>query len=117
MIVHCLGPIDDWDDWTEYVPEDECDVREFAEACYLASRLGWEGDINQGPFITAMLRPSGDRSGGARAIAFKQHNNGATFVATYCTMPWLFREYGGDSFVIWSAPVRSPPVIRENVAA
>lgn len=115
MIVHCLGPIDDWVEWTELVAEGEDALREFAEFCHLAGLLGWDGIIREGPFLTML--PGTDPDQGyacsrTRAIALKQDNNGTTFVGTYDLLPWLFREYGGEAYVKWDRPQRPPPVIR-----
>jgi len=51
--------------------------------------LGWEGDIRkgEGPFIS--LIPSKDSCTGEIIIAWKQDNNGQTFVASPYALPWL----------------------------
>ena len=85
--------------------------RSSPRSCYLAATLGWEGDIREGPFTT-MLRDPDDRGGSStRAIAFKQDNNGVTFVAVHSALHWLFREYGGSAVVTWHPPIRPPPVM------
>ena len=56
------------------------------EAFELARAKGWEGDTRQGPFIAGI--PTGDYTTGI-LIAWKQGNNGITFIASPFKLPWL----------------------------
>ena len=106
MYVYALiTPIDFWIGWNK--PEDIvswCEDNDFSPD-KLARRdyfpmlrraqriaydhLGWEGDIRKGsgPFIS--LIPSKDGCSGEIIIAWKQDNNGQTFVASPYALPWL----------------------------
>ena len=57
----------------------------------LGRRIGWEGDF-RGPISCPL--PNGD-CGGEYLIAWKQDNNGATFVASPFALLWLQREANG----------------------
>jgi hypothetical protein len=110
MIVYCLPPIDFWAGWQKisdvYRIEtpDEVGFYEFrdpdewrrlwAQAKPLAQRLGWEGDFREGPFVSVL--PTGDCDCSI-LIAWKQDNNGTTFVASPYRLPWL--ENGHVEFV------------------
>jgi hypothetical protein len=59
-----------------------------AKAQELARKIGWEGDIGSGPFI-AGLPTHETASDGQYVIAWKQSNNGDTFVASPYRLPWL----------------------------
>lgn len=63
---------------------------EYAElrrhAMALAKRAGWEGDIRQGPYVAAL--PNGDCESDLM-IAWKQDNNGETFIVSPLLLPWL----------------------------
>jgi len=52
----------------------------------LARKIGWEGDIRDGPWLAAIPVECGDWD---FIIAWKQDNNGTTFVATPYILPWL----------------------------
>lgn len=109
MFVYCVLPIDFWSGWQK--PSDVFKLNDglhdearhdaaewrpmWEKAKTLASDVGWEGDIRagEGPFVSVL--PSGD--GGAMppvVIAWKQDNNGTTFVASPIRLPWL--EDGGN---------------------
>lgn len=70
---------DSMDAWADYV--------KFRDKAFeLAPAVNWEGDIREGPYIVGF--PYG--SGGQRyAIAWKQDNNGETFIASPEIMPWI----------------------------
>jgi hypothetical protein len=57
----------------------------------MALEAGWEGDIRHGsgPFVCPL--PDGD-CGSEYLIAWKQDNNGSTFIASPFCLPWLKRD-------------------------
>ena len=62
------------------------------QAFELAKKVGWEGDIREGPFIAGLpTHDTGDD--GHFMIAWKQDNNGDTFVVSPYKLPWIA---GGD---------------------
>ena len=108
MIVYCINPIDFWDGWLteeEFKTQLEAgaahdarratastwaaylDLREKAQK--LALKAGWEGDIREGPFVAGLPSETGDD--GQILVAWKQDNDGITFVATPFPLPWLAR--------------------------
>lgn len=99
IYVYSLGPIDFWAGMlseAEYREKmhaedvdhiDEVYIPFFDQAKELARSIGWEGDIRQGPFISAL--PTEDNYHPFTVIAWKQDNNGATFVASQYELPWL----------------------------
>jgi hypothetical protein len=115
MFVYTIDPIDHWYGWkpltevikeTAIVPEDIADrlwlkqheILEFwNKAQKLAQAQGWEGDIrgamgdsDGGPrFAPLPLNSPGDY---AFVIAWKQDNNGDTFVASSIPLPWLINN-------------------------
>lgn len=50
----------------------------------------WEGDIIEGPFVFAI--PDPDIVGMQYGFVWKQRNNGTTFIASPCAIPWI-EEY------------------------
>jgi hypothetical protein len=63
-------------------------VSRFQHATRLATRIGWEGDFRNGPFISAM--PAEHGNGYSEfLIAWKQDNNGTTFIASPFPLLWL----------------------------
>lgn len=97
--VYALPPIDFWGGWSSV--EDATTQwggsrlierwryeRVLAEAFVLASDAGWEGDIREGPFIAGLPH---EHAGGKPVfmIAWKQDNNGTTFVASPVQLPHL----------------------------
>ena len=64
--------------------------RLWARACHGASKLGFEGDIIAGPYVT-VLPPEQDGHCGLPpiVIGWKQSNNGMTFIASEIEIPWL----------------------------
>jgi len=106
--VYSTGPIDIWDGWIPMlhflsVPIPNYDVSEFThahlnerselvhrfcQACQLARSIGWEGDFRQGPYVSAI--PAGDSECHSELlIAWKQDNNGTTFIASPFALPWM----------------------------
>lgn len=99
MFVCRLAPIDHWSGWQR--PEDVFKIRVddeerhtaehwaslWQEARRLAEMLGWEGDIRQGPYVTVL--PVVDGWVSPVIVAWKQDNNGTTFVASPYELSWL----------------------------
>jgi hypothetical protein len=103
MIVYCLAPIDEWIGWnhkndvfkeiiTEELAYEFRDIEEWnrlwAQASELGRQVGWEGDIREGPYVSMLPNPGGDPQCSV-LIAWKQDNNGTTFVASPYRLPWL----------------------------
>jgi len=101
MFVHVHMPIDFWEGWlTEDQYKNQLNgdddmarastIAEYEklrdEAFELARAKGWEGDTRQGPFIAGI--PTGDYTTGI-LVAWKQGNNGITFIASPFKLPWL----------------------------
>lgn len=100
MFIYNMAPIDHWQGWltvpeaaaklcaSAEEPEDALRglADELAEAKQLAKAAGWEGDMREGPYVTFL--PNND-NGVACVIAWKQDNNGSTFVASPYQLPWL----------------------------
>ena len=67
----------------------ELDVDDFLSdweaAKNLADGEGWEGDFRQGPVVFWVPHEDGFKYG----FAFKQDNNGSTFVVSPVRMPWF----------------------------
>lgn len=107
MIVYRLAPIDFWVGWnhkndlfreitTEELAYEFRDIEEWnwlwAVASALARRIGWEGDIREGPYVS-MLPNAGCDPECSVLIAWKQDNNGTTFIASPYRLPWLEDGY------------------------
>lgn len=91
--VYSLAPIDFWSGWTkaehavdEYFTQSDLDAL-WAKASDLALDAGWEGDVRSGPYVAGF--PDPDTGGPAVMIAWKQENNGTTFVASPHPLPHL----------------------------
>ena len=104
MFVYSVGIIDHWSGWQrpedvfKTGPADDFEAlhdwkdweRLWSEARDLAGRLGWEGDVRQGQFVTVLPNAPDEFSEGAVVIGWKQDNNGATFIASErYHLPWL----------------------------
>jgi len=103
MIVYKRYPIDFWPGWlTEaqfkaqltkiYITEDAARIlleykANLKLARRLAEKLGWEGDERDGPYIAGL--PALDSGGHAYLIAWKQDNDGTSFVASPFHLAWL----------------------------
>jgi len=97
--LYCLSPIDWWDGWTsefdylrglltdEYASNNRDQVATYvslrAQAERLALEAGWEGDV-RGEVFVAALPPNDGGCSCPLMIAWKQDNNGTTFVYS----PW-----------------------------
>ena len=60
------------------------------DAFHIADKIGWEGDISQGPFITGVAASDGGDS--QIIMAWKQSNDGATFIISPNKLQYLERE-------------------------
>ena len=120
MHVYRRNPIDFWPGWlteqeylanleARYIPGDVATKhREYYErlgaAKALARRLGWEGDMREGPYIAGF--PGRDGHDDGIIIAWKQDNNGDTFVVSPEQLPWA-AEWG-DPFRPSDRYIHSP---------
>lgn len=101
MFAYAVGPIDHWNGWQRpenvFVGGDNnYDTHQISEwpplwerAKNLGQMAGWEGDIIAGPFVSVLPNEPGDHWPGGVMIAWKQANNGETFVVTPFLLPWL----------------------------
>jgi hypothetical protein len=69
---------------SEY-PEAAEFLSDWKEAKSMAYAEGWEGDFRQGPVVFWVPTSDSFKYG----FAFKQDNNGSTFVISPVPMPWL----------------------------
>lgn len=100
MYVYHLSPIDFWHPWKtesaylEDIKQDGYNASHWekaytafkAKAMELGKAAGWEGDIRQGPFIGGLPMDVDDSR---YCLAWKQDNNGTTFIASPVKLPWL----------------------------
>jgi hypothetical protein len=107
-----LNPIDWWDGWTpeydylrrlfvdEYADNNRGRVADYvslrAKAERMALKAGWEGDIRGDDVFVSALPPANGDGAGPLMIAWKQENNGDTFVYSPWPLPWL--ETAADPF-------------------
>jgi hypothetical protein len=116
MWVYCLTPIDWWTgahtvsdyesaivadhgraDASEQVKGALSKFRNFLDKAK-AIAPGWEGDIREGPFVLPV--PPRDPAEGLQfMVAWKQENNGTTFLASPFRLPWL--EEDAESYGEW----------------
>jgi len=100
LYVYGIWPIDFWGGWTKesnFIFDEDIDTE---GACYFsrrkydamlaqaklgATKVGWQGDIREGPFLSSMPDPPDSHI----VIAWKQDNGGLTFVASEAKLPWL----------------------------
>lgn len=102
IYVYRVDPIDDlhlWmspgdvfnktatDDFRSYDEYEEV----FNEGKITARFIGWEGDMREGP-VVSMLPPIGAGENSLFLIAWKQDNNGESFVVSPYELPWLETE-------------------------
>ncbi|WP_341020752.1 hypothetical protein [Brevundimonas diminuta] len=102
--VYAAAPIDFWQGWQHTstavtlardengLPPDLKINRDdfapfFQTVKELAHELGWEGDMSQGPFVSML--PDIKSGGGYLVAAFKQSNNGVTFIGSQVELPYL----------------------------
>jgi len=100
LFVYRLGPIDHWDGWDNvryHLLRDANDfdcigpsvVQSRLEIAQLLARfIGWEGDIREGPFLSGIPWETGIPQ---FILAWKQNNNGETFVASPVQLTWLHK--------------------------
>jgi len=114
MFAYARGPIDFWDGWLtedEYLTpvkkvyswgpdaqRNDVEYQDLKKAAFkLARKVGWEGDIrpDSGPFVAGL---PGDEIGmdGNIMIAWKQDNNGETFIVSPFRLQWL---EDGDNWI------------------
>jgi hypothetical protein len=104
MFVYTVSPIDHWSFWVrlDAIPRTSGDrlddfdgldavTRDEVEARLDAARptlikLGWEGDMRAGPFVTGFPAIDGWPE---YLIGFKQDNNGETFIISPRSLPFL----------------------------
>ena len=98
IFIYMTNPIDVWpgDSLWKFVDGIDKDdplllpstiMFDFAEACVLASKVGWEGDFRDDPEIFWIPDPhSGNWMYG---FAWKQNNNGTCFIASPVDLPHL----------------------------
>jgi hypothetical protein len=111
MIVYALEPIDIWFGWTpladamadttktcaedDYVdpcPISPATLRDaWSYAQILATRIGWDGDLREGPYFCPLPESDGWGNGESALflLAWKMDDNGTTFVASPHRLPWL----------------------------
>lgn len=73
----------------EYIKDRTLNVLKETEEFFRCNSM-WEGDVSCGPFIFAI--PDPDNVSWKTAFFWKQHNNGTSFIASPCPIPWL-EEY------------------------
>jgi hypothetical protein len=111
VFVYGVEPIDVWLGWSDEAqfrasverwcpPQGRSAMWAFYEAfrdkaMELARGLGWQGDIRDGPFIAGM--PTFEiRHTSLFLVAWKQDDDGLTFVASPVELPWLaYNETAG----------------------
>jgi len=112
LCVYRISYIDFWSGWShahdrvriDFSPEPGmlCDDLRITQnewesrwclAKYLAGKVGWEGDIREGPYVAGLPVASGpdkdDFTNSEFLIGWKQDNNGRTFIASPVELPWL----------------------------
>jgi hypothetical protein len=110
-----LDPIDWWGGWTsefdylrglftdEYADDNRDQIADYislrAKAERMALKAGWEGDIRGGEVFVSALPPNKIGSACPIMIAWKQDNNGETFVYSPWPLPWL--ENAENNSVHW----------------
>ena len=106
---YAIGPIDHWIGWStlrgaalaqvddaqtedhgyaysqEWLIDHMGNQLEAAKKMFL--ELGWEGDIREGPYVTAI--PLTDECNFGLLFALKQDNNGQTFIWSPVPLPYL----------------------------
>lgn len=105
MIVYHVSPIDFWDGWQtpdQVFLQEQLDDEELVniggisrneweplwrKAQQLAKKVQFEGDVSFGPYLSVL--PDPDSNGSALLIAWKQSNNGSTFIASPYPLTWL----------------------------
>jgi hypothetical protein len=88
--VYELPPIDHWDGWAHWQPDEATRVDEAVTHALVQfrARTAWEGDFADGPLISGLPRPDGD-SWTEVIVGIKQGNNGTVFLWTPYALDWL----------------------------
>jgi hypothetical protein len=103
IIVYCVAATDMWIGWQKPSDLFRASVHDhhsewhdpdnwnsmWASAKRLASRIAWEGDIREGPYVTVLPEVPGDQSLPPVVIAWKQDHRGTTFIASPFELPWI----------------------------
>jgi hypothetical protein len=114
MFVYARMTIDFWAGWLEeaeyknqlprrfYTPEDIKNALAKYESFLekgkgLAAKVGWEGDMRDGPYVAGLPKPASGRDGQVM-VAWKQDNNGDTFIVSPLRLPWLEND---DNYGSW----------------
>jgi len=108
IFVYTQPPIDWWIGW---MTEDEFkvqlrnhedgdrEIRDYeafrSKGYSLARAIDWDGDMREGPFVAGL--PTGENGDEAVMVAWKQDNNGTTFVVSPIRLPWM--EYSSMEWV------------------
>lgn len=102
LFVYAVMPIDNWAGWSEPARAlsdlfdemqrpDPIERERFEDmllvAQSLARKLGWDGTYREGPYVSGLPMPDADDFG--FMVAWKQDNNGTTFVASPVPLPHL----------------------------
>ncbi len=104
LFIYGVEPIDAWLGWMDehqfrasldrwYAPEDRDLIwtiyENFRNAAQKAARdAGWEGDVREGPFIAGV--PTFEiRNTSLFMVAWKQDEDGLTFIGSPVRLPWL----------------------------
>lgn len=109
IYIYAISPIDFWFGWTpldkalEGVHPDDDFAREFYDDILTrfekvkpwALAAGWEGDMRGGAYFVPIPWETG---GYEFLLAWKQDNNGMTFVVSPTPLSWLDEEYDAHIF-------------------
>ncbi len=111
IFVYCVEPIDIWLGWNDEeqfkasvdrwcTPESRDPFWALYEAfrdqsMEIARGLGWRGDVREGPFIAGV--PTFEiRNTSFFMVAWKQDDDGLTFIASPVRLPWLEQNEAGN---------------------
>lgn len=109
VFCYVIDPIDHWElakSFEEFIDELEQSVSDEDEeyriraelflvgAKKLARKNGWEGDITEGPYVFG-IPPNDSEPNFLMGVAWKQGNNGTTFVCSPIPLPHLGQESTG----------------------
>lgn len=100
IIVYACAPIDFWHGWmtedefisnprtTELGREAIVEYVQMTNRAYeLAKHVFWDGDMRDGPYVSGL--PDPDECCWRFIVAWKQDNNGTTFIASPRRLEWL----------------------------
>lgn len=106
IFVYSRQPIDYWYGWMtehqyltallkDWTPDDPIPfisyVERRSEGMKIAAQIGWEGDV-RGDVMVAGLPSADIGDDGDILIAWKQDNNGQTFIVSPVHLPWLEQD-------------------------